>query len=486
MGKAKQEIVIPEGRLYPNMPSGVATKIPIFGVAGPIGCGKTLMGLHLAPGVHPIGHAFAGKPRLACFDFEMSNTYTGTGCELIDVPAELGLEKGDEVQYGSIDVFLWVCNRVKKIQAGQYDVIMFDTMGAFDTGLTAYIEKKPTDFDISPEQVRAMKGLFWGVMKKELERRLLAIAAKCETFFFTNHLKPVWKGDKPVPNSFQAEGKNILMRIASLYLRLERKPGENGKLPKYPSALTSEPWGKERLSDTYLDDRGKLVVTPLLPARMPVATIDVLHAYITSPPDLEKPKKGESVPEALPLTEDEKTQLALETAMAQRDTEGSRLAQLDRQVELRTLAQQQPQGPVAQPSAPQTVQQQAVARAEEVAKEKAEAKEAAELDAKANAALAASDAKGKALMAKNDACPNVGTGDIQTATEEQRQRVASLCGELSMSFSQLQSTFLIPVLKVEKIVDATADQCDSLILTLEREIGKRAKNSQAGPENSTN
>ena len=127
--------------LWPNTPSGAPVAIEAFGATGAYQSGKTLLGLSIAPGPHPEGHAFAGKPRTLYLDFEKSGgTYTGAGCKRLDVPAVmLELHKGQP--YAPMAVFEWFVKLIGDLPAGRFDVIMGDPITDIESGMVAWVRK---------------------------------------------------------------------------------------------------------------------------------------------------------------------------------------------------------------------------------------------------------------------------------------------------------------------------------------------------------
>ena len=465
MAKAQQKKPeIPAGRLWPLTPSGAELSIEVFGATGEYSSGKTLLGLSIAPGVHPEGHAFVGKPRTLLLDFEKSaGTYGGTGCHRLDVPAEMQKLHGEK-NYQPLDVFAWFVDLISKIQPGQFDVIMADPITDVEAGQLAFIRKNHDSYGLTHNQITKGGGLLWGAVKDDWKQRLLKIGAKCQTFFFTSHLRSEWQGDRPTGKR-EPKGKETLFELTSLYLWLERKADKDGNVPDRPSAIVL----KQRLSDTLMTDDGELEIIQLMPPRLPVATVSAIRAYIAYPPNYGKLKAGEKVV-AEECSEEEKARIALATAEAQKETEQFSLARLDRQIELKELARQQAD---AKPQPPdQTAQRQA-----DKAKAAAEDAEAAQAKAEAEASLAKHQAEGKRLMAGNDAIPNAET----RCTPEQIQRVGMLCTSLKMTPEFYRGNYLAKV-NARKTSDLNRQQCTLLIDVLEKQL---AKNSPGGPGSST-
>jgi hypothetical protein len=328
---------LPDGRLWPNTPSGSKFEIEVFGATGGFGAGKTILALSIAPGSHPEGHEFAGKPRTLLGDFEKSGgTYGGTGCHRIDVPGEMQRRFTDPATgkirpYRPIDVFEWFLDLIDHVQPGQFDVIVADPITDLENGLAAYVKKNCTNFGMTPNQATKAGGLFWGAVKDYWKQVLLKLSSRCQTFFFTSHLRSVWQGERPVPGRYEPKGKDTLMELASLYLWLERGAGDNGNTQAVPSGIVI----KERLAETRLNEQGQLEVVQFLPPRLPEATADAIREYIArGGVDYAKLRDDEQLVEK-PLSEADMLALRESTAIAEREATEGQLALANRQAELR-------------------------------------------------------------------------------------------------------------------------------------------------------
>ena len=456
--------------LWPKTPSGADLAIEVFGATGDYKRGKTLLGLSIAPGVHPEGHAFAGKPRTLLLDFEKSGgTYGGTGCLRVDVPQKMLALKGGS--YSPYDVFAWFLDLIEnKLHPGQFDVIAADPITDIESGMVEYVKRHCEKFGLTKNQVEKSGGLLWGTVKDYWKQVLLKLGTLCQCFYFTSHLRQVWQGNSPTGRR-EPKGKETLMELASLYLWLERKPDKNGKVPDVPAAIVL----KERLADTRIDPKtGLLEIVQLMPPRLPQATIAAIRKYIGSPPNYAKLKVGERVPEE-EFTEQEKLRLELAKAEAEREAEEARLARVGRQAELQAMARQDAQ------AKPQTSDRVADRQA---AKARADA-EQAEIDglkARAEAGLAETKKLEEKLLAEAPpehpspdrpaAAPAVSAGD--KATPEQVAAVKSLVVELEVQREKLAA--MLRRAGVARVSDLSSQQCQVLIETMERRKAELAKN----------
>jgi hypothetical protein len=288
--------------------------IPIVGVTGRFGSGKTLFGLTIDP-AHTLG-----------YDTEKSSaSYEALGFTRVDVPGEM-LARFPGGGYKPIDTFTWWLAHVHNIAPHTYRVIMLDTVSEIESGLVEWVRANPQAFGHTSGQYAKMSGLLWGDVKDLWKRILSDIAARCETLVYTSHMTSVWSGERPTGKR-KPKGKETLHELASLYLHLEREPDRQGNVPDKPAALVL----KSRLAVPRINpETGGVEIVPLLPPRIPVATPAAIRKYMVTPPDYARLAEDERVPETT-ITEDERAEIRLATAEAERDAETLRLQRLERQ-----------------------------------------------------------------------------------------------------------------------------------------------------------
>lgn len=349
MAKAKTEVIVPAGRLWPNTPWGSPMEIEVFGATGEFSTGKTILGLSIAPGVHPAGHPFAGQPRTLYLDLEKSGTsYAGTGCQRVDVPAEMSKAYG--AKYTAKQVAEWFNSIPGRVKPGQYDAIVIDPINDIESGEVDIVKANPADYGYTKAQLDKSVPLLMAAMKSHYKKLLMGFAGVFKCLYFTVHLRDEFKGGSPTGRR-EPRGKETLAELASLYLWLERLPDDKGRTSAVPSAIVI----KHRLSDTRVNEAGELEVVELMPRRIPVATVQAIRQYIASPPNIEKPAAGESVVEK-EVTEIELQRMRLATAEAQANAAAQQAALVDRQMELAAIRRQPvPAAGVAQPQ-PQPTQ----------------------------------------------------------------------------------------------------------------------------------
>lgn len=394
MAKAKTEIVLPPGRLWPDTPWGSPMEIEIFGATGEFSTGKTILGLSIAPGVHPTGHPFEGQPRTLYLDLEKSGTsYAGTGCRRIDVPAELTKAYG--ANYTSRQAAEWFNAVPSRVKPGQYDVCMVDPINDVEAGEVDLVKANPQAYGYTKGQIDNSTPLLMAAMKAHYKKLLMGFSTVFKCLYFTTHLRDEFKGGKPTSRR-EPRGKETLAELASLYLWLERLPDDKGGTSAAPSAIVL----KHRLSDTRVNEAGELEVIELMPRRIPVATVQAIRRYIANPPNIEKPAAGERVIEK-PVTEIELQQTRLAVAEAEAQAANARAALLDRQKELYAIRQA---SQVSQPNPAPAVGARVAPAAEKQEADPAAAEEAAR--------LAASQEEGRRLAA-------AATGEHATAHQSQ-------------------------------------------------------------------
>ena len=281
--------------------------IEVVGLTGEYASGKTLFALSIAP----------GKDTLIYDTEKSSGTYQSLGFDRVDVPAEMLRVK--PAGHKPIDLFTWWRDHVRSIQPGRYRVIVLDTVSEIESGLVDYVRKNPGEFGYSASQFAKADALVWGCVKDFWKAILSDLAARCETFAFTSHLRNDFSGGRPTGKK-SPKGKDTLMELASLYLWMERAKDKKGNVPDVPAAEVI----KSRLATIDVVD-GVVRTRPTLPPRLPIATPAAIRAYMADPPDYAKLKPGERAVER-EMTVAEMEQLRLAVAEAERDTESMRLA----------------------------------------------------------------------------------------------------------------------------------------------------------------
>jgi len=350
VSKTKKEITLEPGKLWPRTPWGSPMEIEVFGATGEFSTGKTILGLSIAPGVHPEGHEFAGQPRTLYLDLEKSGTsYAGTGCQRVDVPAEMAKAFGPN--WTAKQAAEWFNSLPQRVKPGQFDACVVDPINDIESGEVDIVKSNPTAYGYTKAQMDRSTPLLMAAVKAHYKKLLMSFAGVFKCLYFTTHLRDEFKGGSPTGRR-QPRGKETLAELASLYLWLERKPDDKGKTAAEPSAIVM----KHRLSDTRVNEAGELEVVELMPRRIPVATVQAIRAYIANPPDIAKPKSGEAVV-IEPVTDLEMERMRLATAEAQATAAANQASVIDRQMELAAIRKQAvQQQPTTTPQQPQATQ----------------------------------------------------------------------------------------------------------------------------------
>lgn len=462
---AKRDYELKPGRLWPDTPSGNALEIEVFGATGEFKSGKTILGLSIAPGRHPEGHEFAGKPRTLYLDFEKSGgCYGGTGCQRLDVPAKMLELRGGS--YTPLDIFKWFLELVEhKLKPGQFDVVAVDPITDIESGLVDYVKANCEKFGLTKNQVEKGGGLLWGAVKDFWKQVLLKVGAKCKCFFFTSHLRDSWSGNTPTGKR-EPKGKETLLELASLYLWLERKPDDKGNVPGKPSAIVL----KERLADTFMDEAGNLQIVHLLPPRLPVATVDAIRGYIAAPPDYQKLKAGERVEEEK-LSDETRLRLEAAKAEAERDAEQARLQRMERMEAIRGNQTQQAAAPGPAKATDKTAEVQAAKTETKAADAEAE-KVAADMQAKIEEGNRLAEKAPPEHQQIGRGNPDAGSRPDENgkATIAQVADIKKLCEACSVDGPKLKA--MLARVNAAKVSDLSYKHAELLVKKLEEQAAK--------------
>lgn len=295
----------------PDKQDGVwtGTKIPVLGVTGEKASGKTLFVSSIDP------------EHTCMIDLEdSSESYSINYAKRVSLYDEMLAKHGRAAT--PMECFQWFSDFVDAIKPGEFSVLAVDPLSDIETGLVDWVKKNPDKFGHTAAQYERASGLLWADVKSHWKMMLGILSKKVETFAFTTHMGNVFKGGAPTGKR-QPKGKETLFELASLYLELERKPDDKGKVDKKPSGKVL----KSRLAVTKTID-GEIEHFPILPPRLPVATPAEIRKYIVTPPDYTKLKKGElSEPEK--LSEDDKLEVQREIAAMQLETEQLRMSKME-------------------------------------------------------------------------------------------------------------------------------------------------------------
>jgi len=306
-GVKKMSTTAVEGTAKGGLWGGI--KIPIIGVTGEKFSGKTLFLASIDPA------------RTCMIDLEdSSESYNIEFAERVSLYDEMLKKHGRSAT--ALESYLWFEEFIKSIPPGKFTCLAVDPISDIEAGLVDWVKANPTKFGHTAAQYEKASGLLWMDVKTHWKMTLGIVSRKVETFGFSTHMGNVFKGGAPTGKR-APKGKETLFELASLYLELERKPDDKGKVDKKPSAKVL----KSRLAVSKLVN-GELEHFPILPPRLPIATPAAIREYIKSPPDYEKLKKSELVAEEK-LSDDDKLEIQREIAQTQLETEQLRLSQME-------------------------------------------------------------------------------------------------------------------------------------------------------------
>lgn len=304
----------------PDLWGGI--KIPVLGVCGEKFSGKTLLLASIDP------------PHTCMIDLEdSSESYNIEFAKRVSLYDEMLKKHGKNAT--PLQCFEWFSTFVDSIKPGEFTVLAVDPISDIESGLVDWVKANPTKFGHTAQQYEKASGLLWMDVKSHWKMMLGILSRKVQTFAFSVHMGNVFKAGAPTGKR-APKGKETLFELASLYLEVERKPDDKGKIEKKPSAKVL----KSRLAISRMVD-GELEHFPVLPPRLDVATPAAIRGYIKAPPDYSKLKKSELVtPEH--LSDDDKLEIQREIAQTQLEVEQTKLSaleklaqQTERQAELR-------------------------------------------------------------------------------------------------------------------------------------------------------
>jgi hypothetical protein len=285
-------------------------KIPVIGLTGEKFTGKTLFLASIDPS------------RTCMVDLEdSSESYNIEFAQRVSLYDEM-LKKHNRAAT-NLECFQWFMDFVEAVKPGEFTVLAVDPFSDIQAGLVDWVKANPQKFGHTANQYEKASGLLWADVKQHCKMMLGILSRKVETFAFSTHMGNIWKGGAPTDKR-KAKGLDTLFELSSLYLELERRPDDKGKVDKKPAGKVL----KSRLAISKMVD-GELEHFPILPPRMPVATPAAIREYIKNPPDYLKLKKGEFVEKEV-LSDDEKLEMQREIAATNLEVETARLSQMDR------------------------------------------------------------------------------------------------------------------------------------------------------------
>jgi len=300
--------------LFGLLPDGTPLQVPVIGICGPKGAGKTLLGLSLCPeetieiGVEDSGVTYNLPLKRR---YSMYKEVTGK---------DNGIPK-------PIECWEWFAGIVDKIAKGELKcrVLFIDPISDIQSGLVEWVRANADKFGRSQAQYEKASGLLWSDVKSHAKMLLGKLSSKC-TLIFTVHMGSVWSGGAPVTGKTKAKGIDTFYELASLYVYLTREiDPKTGTQPEKPIGHVCPPHGKSRLAHMVLNTKtGDWEAKAILPPRIEPFTWARLRDYVQTPPNYDKLKANERA-EIERLSDDDKMLLEAETARTKLETEQLRM-----------------------------------------------------------------------------------------------------------------------------------------------------------------
>lgn len=287
--------------LFGVLPDGTPLQIPIIGLCGGYGSGKTLAGLTICPeetieiGVEDSGVTYNLPIK---HRFSMYKEVTGKSGS---IPKP-------------IECWEWFTGIVERISKGELKcrVLFIDPITDLQNGMVEWVKAHGGK---SSAQYEKASGLLWGDTQSYAKLLLGKLSSKC-TLAFTAHMGSVWSGGAPVAGKKKAKGINTFYELASLYVYLTREVNpQTGTQPDKPVGHICPPHGKSRLAHMVQDAQGNWLSKPILPPRIPEFTWAEVRKYVAKPPEYDKLKKDEKA-EIETLSEEDRLLLENQTALA--------------------------------------------------------------------------------------------------------------------------------------------------------------------------
>ena len=293
----------------PLWPNGFS--LPFIAVTGDFGSGKTLFGLMIDPA------------RCVHFDFEKSAETYQQGLQFTRIDMQQrAREKYGNTRLRPIDLFKMFREIYTSLPPGRFRVAVVDDVSSLEEGLVEYVRANPAEFGYTAGQFAKSEAMVWAAVKSHYKALLLGNGI--ETVVLVCHQRQQFVAGKPTGRR-EPKGKETVMELSSLFLELDRKPDDKGRTPTAPNATCL----KNRLSVFVLNPQtGEMEPRPVLPPRMSACSPAKIRAYMQTPPDYSKLKADER-PVAPPnMTDDERAQLAAQTAADMLATEQAKAANL--------------------------------------------------------------------------------------------------------------------------------------------------------------
>ncbi len=279
-------------------------KLPVIGLTGPYGSGKTIWGLEVDCPENTV-----------IWDMEKSSEsyeiiYPGlVRKDMHDIMGEKF--KGS---YTPENTYIEWLSQIRALPKDKFTVGILDPASEIEAGLCDYVWNHPKEYGKTTNQFEKSSGIYWGVVKDLWKRHIMLLATKFTTFVFTVHLRQKYEGNAPLTGVYEPKGKDTLSECASLYLWLERAP--NSEIPSARILNKNRLCRRDPVS-------GK--VRPILPPTLKDGTPNGLRTYLTTPADYANLKPHEKF-QKQEISDEDKLALRLATANAEKDAANAKRA----------------------------------------------------------------------------------------------------------------------------------------------------------------
>lgn len=291
-------------------------KIPYIRVSGPVNSGKSLFGASIDDNVFDP----TAETTTVAWDLEGS---------LEPYEDQLNFERRDLLAmvrkrvnggaYKPIDVYTAWVEDLMTLPLGKYVVGIVDPFTDVETGLVEWVRANPGKFGRTATQYSSASSMFlWPDVKAWAKQLLMAqLRPRFQTFVTAHHLKAKWEGQRKT-NETVAEGLDVLEKLASLHIELDRTPLAKGqKAPRIPRGEVK----KQRI--IQIGGLGEML--PVLPPVIPQCTPNAIRQYILHPADYDNLKPEEQALDHS-MTADQKLMIQAAIAEANRDSAQATLA----------------------------------------------------------------------------------------------------------------------------------------------------------------
>jgi hypothetical protein len=290
-------------------------KLPYIRVSGPVNSGKSLFSLSIDDNVFD-----QDKPTTTVvWDLEGSTEpyEDQLNFERRDLLAMVRERVGGKA-YKPIDVYTAWVEDLATLPLGKYAVGVVDPFTDVETGLVEWVRANPGKFGRTATQYSSASSMFlWPDVKAWAKQLLMSqLRPRFQSFVTTHHMKAKWEGQRKT-NETIAEGLDVLERLATLHIELNRTPPVKGaKAPRVPRGEVK----KERIIDVTTG-----MILPVLPPVIPQCTPNAIRQYILHPADYDNLKPEEQALDHS-MTADQKLMVQVAIAEANRDSAQAQLA----------------------------------------------------------------------------------------------------------------------------------------------------------------